>query len=234
MFVSTNVSQAQLRTRLEPASTINHRPVTRRGHHALRISVGFSMRLAMYYQDIAVLKQCDLNFGNQQNFGDQRVKPALFKVFLAYFGLFFALSTALADDDKFTNRLLFNDPDGGSTPIIWEFDPTSGFTLGSGIELVCLRADLVFNADGTVAFIKGRPDEEGCTGTGPMLWALAPNAELGTLGITMSDGGAPCAFAVKFGSVSDSLKLTTFCNQAPGHPRQFRYFPANSEGPTNE
>ncbi|MBL3560648.1 hypothetical protein [Rhodovulum sulfidophilum] len=162
------------------------------------------------------------------------MKPALFKVFLASFGLIFTFGTALADVDKFTNRLLFNDPDGGPAPIIWEFDSTSGFTLGRGIDLACLRADLVFNPDGTLAFTKGRPGEEGCTGTGTMLWALAPNAEFGTLGITIADKGAPCAFAVKFGRAPDSLKLTTSCNQAPGHPRQFRYFPANSAPPSND
>lgn len=162
------------------------------------------------------------------------MKPTRFKISLAAFGLIITCGTAQADDDKFTNRLLFNDPNGGVTPIIWEFDPTSGFTLGNGIDLLCLRADLVFNSDGTVDFINGPPGAEGCTGTGPMLWALAPNAELGTLGITIADDGTPCAFAVKFGGASDSLKLTTSCNQAPGHPRQFRYFPAKSERPSND
>ena len=162
------------------------------------------------------------------------MKPTDFKVALASFGLIFTFGTALADDDKFTNRLLFNDPDGSSAPIIWEFDPTSGLTLGNGIDLVCLRADLVFYADGILAFTKGRPVEEGCTGTGPMRWGLAPNAELGTLGITIADNGTPCAFAVKFSRAPDSLKLTTSCNQAPGHPRQFRYFPSNSEAPSND
>lgn len=162
------------------------------------------------------------------------MNSARFKVFLASLGLILTFGTALADDDKFTNRLVFNNPDGGSAHIIWEFDPTSGFTLGGGIDLVCLRADLIFSADGTLAFSKERPSEEGCTGTGPMLWALAPNAELGTLGITIDDNGASCAFAVKFGRTPDSLKLTTSCNQAPGHPRQFRYFPANSETPSND
>ncbi len=156
------------------------------------------------------------------------MKRDRFNVFLVSFGLIGTFGAALADDDSFTNRLLFNDPEGGSTPVVWEFDPTSGFTLGGGIELACLRADLIFDADGTVAFTRGRPDEEGCTGTGPLRWALAPNADLGTLGITIADDGEPCAFAVKFGRASDSLKLTTSCNQAPGHPRQFRYFPPKS------
>lgn len=159
--------------------------------------------------------------------------------FVSLIMLVFSASFVLAQDmiADMQQQLVTGPFAGQDKQVNWVFDENSGFTLGDGFELDCMKGDLAFIKDGSIDYggtpPKARECLDGETGrdTG-MTWKIQEDKSTSVIQLAISYYGENCLFDIFIISVpatggekrSGELVLTTMCRQLPGQPRQFRYF----------
>lgn len=157
-----------------------------------------------------------------------------FRFILLAFATVLNMTPASAQEAEIARYLTFGEGQS-DTPITWVFDPNSGKTLGTGADLNCMKADLIFEATGLLTYANPDQVPPACpaairSGSAPLKWQVVLSAETGTVNLTIEEGAELCSFAI--GRTSAGILLTTSCQQVPGQPRQFRYFktPATNAG----
>jgi hypothetical protein len=136
-------------------------------------------------------------------------------------------SAAFAQNSMLSSDLLHG-PGRENGLVVWEFDPESGATLGNGIDLRCMKANLIFKADGTLAYENSFQVPPVCPATirpgmKPPRWELTFSQDTGAVRLNINDDDGNCEFALNIST--NQLLLATVCRQVAGQPRQFRYFP---------
>lgn len=114
----------------------------------------------------------------------------------------------------------------GDNPILWEFDPRTGKTMGSSFPLTCLRSDLVFEKSGALRRAVPPASDDTCSQDQHINFRWRLLAIDGVQNVEISGSDLVCPLQLKFQRrPSPALVLTDGCSRRASHPSEFRYFP---------